>query len=111
MEKNFTASELQGHRISVTSPGPVYQTILTDLETGYTIANAIAITITGDVRTNWSSLTATVRLADVETQAEEAVVVSVYNAHLTAEVTQAEAVKEATTDPALPAITVEPEAQ
>ena len=109
--KNFTASELTGHRISVTSPGPVYQTILTDLETGLQIMNATAITITGDIReTIKGHLQATVRLLDEEDN-EEIANVAVYNAHLEAVITQVEAEQEHVTDPVLPAIQTEPEAQ
>ncbi len=104
MDKNFTAQELAGHRISVTCPGPTYQTVLTDLETGYTIANAIHVSISGDIRANWSALQAVVRLKEDDTHNEEEAVLAVYNAHLTADIAQAESDKEHTTDPAIPVV-------
>ena len=49
--RDFTAAELKGHRISISNPNTrTWNTLLVDVDTGYKIANATAITIHGSMR-------------------------------------------------------------
>jgi hypothetical protein len=49
--RDFTAAELKGHRISISNPNTrTWNTLLVDVDTGYKIANATAITLHGSMR-------------------------------------------------------------
>lgn len=94
--KAFVAAELAGHQIGLMCPGPTYITVLTDLDTGLQISNALRYDL-HDELTGTRSITITLDSGATATA-------DIHHIFTTAEVPQSAG----DTDPVVPVVTPVP---
>jgi hypothetical protein len=96
--KAFTATELEGHQIGLTCPGPEYVTVLTDLASGLQISNVVRYTLQDEL-TGARSITITL-------DSGATAMADVHHIFTTAEVPGTDPT--GATDPVMPAVTPAP---